>query len=107
MPNHLHGILLFHEPGPALGTVIGGFKSEVSRLARRPIWQRYYYDHVIRTREGLNHIRSYIERNPFCWPEDDENPGVRNAKRRASPPPTTIVRRFPPPIFPDRSGTSR
>jgi REP element-mobilizing transposase RayT len=32
MPNHLHGILLFHEPGATLGTVIGGFKSEVSRL---------------------------------------------------------------------------
>src|SRR5689334_7085732 len=32
MPNHLHGILLFDEPGASLGTVIGGFKSEVSRL---------------------------------------------------------------------------
>lgn len=53
MPNHVHGILVFHEPGAALGTVIGGFKSEVSRLLRRPVWQRYYYDHVIRSRDGL------------------------------------------------------
>ncbi len=107
MPNHLHGILLFQAPGAALGTVIGGFKSEVSRLLRRPMWQRYYYDHVIRSREGLDRIRSYIEKNPFCWPEDDENPGVRNGngKRRASPPPTIV--RCPLPIFLDQSKTSR
>jgi hypothetical protein len=39
------------------------------------MWQRCYYDHVARTREGLNRIPSYIERNPSCWPKDDENPG--------------------------------
>jgi putative transposase len=61
MPNHLHGILLFNAPGAALGTVIGGFKSEVTRLVRRPMWQRYYCDNVIRSREGLDRIRSYIE----------------------------------------------
>ena len=106
MPNHLHGILLFNAAGAALGTVIGGFKSEVSRLLDRALWQRYY-DHVIRSKEGLDRIRSYIARNPSRWPEDDEPPDVQNAKRRATPPPTTIVRPCPLPIFPDRSGMSR
>jgi len=41
MPNHVHGILLFNEPGATLSTVIGGFKSEVSRLVGRPMLQRY------------------------------------------------------------------
>lgn len=69
MPNHVHGILVFSEPGPTLGTVVGGFKSEVSRRLRVRVWQRYYYDHVIRSEKALNQIRLYIANNPMCWPE--------------------------------------
>jgi len=40
MPNHIHGILVYSCEGPALGTVVGGFKGEVSRRLGRRIWQR-------------------------------------------------------------------
>jgi len=42
------------------------------------LWQRDYYEHVIRSQKSLNAIREYIEANPSHWQEDPENPnGVR------------------------------
>ena len=59
----------------------GSYKSAVSRRineVRRsrgtPVWQRNYYDHVIRDAAALNHIRQYIAENPARWAEDPENP---------------------------------
>ena len=88
MPNHLHGIL-FIQDDPAsrgrsmhmgsrqgllpdsLGTIVGQFKRAVTIESRaiapapaRPIWQRNYFDHVIRSEESLNRIRRYIHENP-------------------------------------------
>ena len=37
------------------------------------IWQRNYYEHIIRDEADHNRIRLYIESNPFHWMEDDEN----------------------------------
>ena len=39
-----------------------------------PVWQRNYYDHVIRNEESLNIIRRYIAENPLHWALDEENP---------------------------------
>jgi REP element-mobilizing transposase RayT len=102
MPNHIHGILILTEPvgathasplpaspspgssyGPkpaSLGAIIGSFKSAVSRQARLThltvtnIWQRNYYEHVIRDFSDLDRIRLYISSNPGQWSEDDEYP---------------------------------
>ena len=93
MPNHLHGILIFHEHVGAtrrvaptlkrnsLGAVIGQFKSIVTKrinhlqnVAGRPIWQRNYYEHVIRNDREWDNIHRYIDSNPAMWVEDDENP---------------------------------
>lgn len=47
------------------------------------LWQRNYYEHVIRNESELNRIREYIGANPARWEEDVENPGrVHNAPRR-------------------------
>jgi len=39
-----------------------------------PVWQRNYYEHVIRNEESLNKIREYIANNPAQWEFDRENP---------------------------------
>jgi putative transposase len=44
-----------------------------------PIWQRNYYEHIIRNEDALNRIRQYIVDNPVRWASDRENP-------KASPP---------------------
>jgi len=116
MPNHFHGILIFHQPvgatrqeltnylsgkvplppmttdgmdgsplprGPqpaSLGAIIAQFKSRVTKrlwkvpsLKGTPIWQRNYYEHVVRNEKDLRNKTEYIEANPRLWDEDDEN----------------------------------
>jgi putative transposase len=40
----------------------------------RRIWQRNYYEHIIRNDRVLEKIRDYIDENPSRWPLDSENP---------------------------------
>jgi hypothetical protein len=44
------------------------------------VWQRNYYEHVIRNEEELIHIRQYILENPIRWEMDRENPGYRKCQ---------------------------
>jgi len=64
----------------SLGAIIGQFKSAVSKRINQqrgtpglPIWQRNYYEHVLREGE-LEHVREYIQNNPLQWEMDSENP---------------------------------
>ena len=72
-------------PAPTLGQVVGAFKSVVAtqwlkwsrrnaphRLAR--VWQRNYYERIIRNDRELDRIRQYIQLNPLKWEFDRENP---------------------------------
>jgi REP element-mobilizing transposase RayT len=87
MPNHIHGIVWLEPPGDvtcSLGSVIGGFKSAVSRRINqrhdRPlygVWQRSYHDRVVRNERELEEIRGYILGNPQSWSQDPENPNHR------------------------------
>jgi putative transposase len=69
-------------PKPAsLGAIIAQFKSRVTKriwkfpeLNNTPIWQRNYYEHIIRNEKDLQNKTDYIESNPLLWDEDDENP---------------------------------
>ena len=80
MPNHIHAIITIENDGlkmkgeagrtGTLGLLIGGYKSGVSRLCGFPIWQRSFYDHVIRTDEDYNLVAQYIENNPINWEKD-------------------------------------
>lgn len=67
-------------PAPTLGTVTGLFKSECSRRIRQlvndphlNVWQRGYYEHIIRNEKELNEIREYVIFNPYGWEGDEEN----------------------------------
>jgi len=42
----------------------------------RRLWQRNYYEHIIRSDDSLNHIVSYIADNPVQWTVDRENPAA-------------------------------
>jgi REP element-mobilizing transposase RayT len=41
-----------------------------------PVWQRNYYERVIRNDNELNHAREYIINNPLKWNDDDYNPAT-------------------------------
>lgn len=69
-------------PKPAsLGAIVAQFKSRVTKrlwkmssLKGISIWQRNYYEHVIRNEKDLQNKTDYIEANSMLWNEDDENP---------------------------------
>jgi putative transposase len=105
MPNHFHGIILIVVEGaasrgaassaptegraPGLGETIRAFKSisaiAVNRLlgrVGRPLWQRNYYEHVVRDERSFNLIRQYIYDNPSQWAFDRENPEAKARKTR-------------------------
>jgi REP element-mobilizing transposase RayT len=115
MPNHVHGILHIvyatvgaknFSPLPitkrprgtskTLGSVIRGFKIGVTKWVRQNnvihnVWQRNYYEHIIRNDDEMNRIREYIVNNPLQWESDRENPSVRATGRMTHHQTTTHV----------------
>ena len=83
MPNHFHGIVQIDEergciqyaptvksPSQTLGAIIRGFKAAVTRQAHRPVWQRNYWEHIIRHQQSYDEITTYIANNPAQWEMD-------------------------------------
>jgi putative transposase len=73
-------------PG-SLGAIVQNFKSVSTRRVNQmngthgpPLWQRNYYERVIRNERELNNVREYIEENPSRWQFDEENPDNRETK---------------------------
>ena len=93
MPNHLHGIVVItngrgvlpyaptgtlRSPSRTIGAIVRGFKSastkhinEMRNTPGTPVWQRSFYEHVIRNDEELKAIRQYILSNPANWTTDE------------------------------------
>jgi len=97
MPNHLHGIInIDHgfvgvqnfEPLPpqinqfqkiipqSIGAIIRGYKIGVTKWVRAntnicDLWQRNYFEHIIRTEKSFNEIQKYILNNPYNWEQDE------------------------------------
>jgi REP element-mobilizing transposase RayT len=46
--------------------------NHIRKTSGIPVWQRNYYEHIIRSENELNNIREYINNNPLNW-ETDEN----------------------------------
>lgn len=100
MPNHFHGIVSVlnaeterlgrvgaHSRAPlrrqsrSLGSLIAQFKATTTRLINAlrgtpgaSVWQRNYYEHVVRDERDLERIRAYIDANPARWEEDSYHP---------------------------------
>jgi REP-associated tyrosine transposase len=89
MPDHIHGVLHIrnrrlespsgvarfgHPPSDALSSIVGAFKAAASRRINAdrvtpgaPVWQRNYYERVIRCKTELDRVRVYIATNPIRW----------------------------------------
>ncbi|NJN56725.1 MAG: transposase [Leptolyngbyaceae cyanobacterium SL_5_9] len=96
MPNHLHGILVLTDPcrgvsrnaptedattRKSLGRLIGAFKTVSTKrinlmrdTSGSVVWQRNYYEHIIRNEKSLHYIRQYIHHNPVSWQQDQLHP---------------------------------
>ena len=99
MPNHFHGIVNIaaqpvgaygntpnqkmgmRSPAKTIGAMVRGFKSAVTKDINEtrktpslPVWQRNYYEHVIRNEADYNRIAEYVATNPYRWIEDTLHP---------------------------------
>ena len=100
MPNHVHGIIMLtsenrrsgSKPDPtdsfSLSEVVRGFNSYSSRAVNEAlhspgttIWQRSYYEQIIRTEKEYREIGEYIVYNAAKWDNDSENPFLLNTSR--------------------------
>ena len=84
MPNHIHMLLTLAEEKPAGGAspaptsvvdVVRVYKSLTTRLSRpffsgSVLFQRSFYDHIVRNDEDFRNIWDYIDGNPGKWSED-------------------------------------
>ena len=62
-------------PSKTIGSIVRGFKIGVTKWFHKntniiKLWQRGYYEHVIRKNDELNIIREYIQNNPICGYEN-------------------------------------
>ena len=96
MPNHVHAILLVGadprvrpssgKRAEPLPRIMQWFKTMTTNayiqgVKAKGLWQRSYYERVIRNENELYQARRYIAGNPSKWTEDVENPA--NVRRSA------------------------
>ena len=86
MPNHFHGIVTLTISGAPLSQIVSAYKSQsafhinVLRGTRgMAVWQRGFYDHVVRDDRDHDRIREYIQTNPARWSLDEESPAHASA----------------------------
>ena len=90
MPNHIHGIIeitdnvgannhsslppptraMPRSPSRTIGSIIRGFKIGVTKWFDKSVWQRNYYEHIIRSTDEYDRIANYIINNPAKWQDD-------------------------------------
>ena len=80
MPNHVHFIVsIATEGGPmwasaptqTLGCLVRSFKTLSTKAAGQKLWQRGYYDHIVRCEADYLRIWQYMDENPVRWTEDE------------------------------------
>ncbi len=112
MPNHFHAIVLFTDDVPgrtgdrrvappvapvgpqskSLGALMAGYKSAVTKRINAirqspgaPVWQRNYYEHIIRNNADYRRIAEYVAENPRRWAEDTLHPDNVRGDRPVAP----------------------
>lgn len=75
-----HGRAPLRRQPNSIGSIVAGFKATVTKQINTirntpgaPVWQRNYYEHIIRNEEAFTRIQRYIIENPAQWHYDQEN----------------------------------
>ncbi len=75
MPNHVHLIVVIQNGrtqfAPTISRIIKQFKGKITKQVGFSIWQKSFYDHIIRDKNDYLRIWEYIENNPGKWAEDE------------------------------------
>lgn len=75
MPNHIHLIIRIESGrtqfAPTIGRIIKQFKGSITKQIGKSIWQKSFYDHIIRDDYDYQTKWQYIDENPGKWLEDE------------------------------------
>lgn len=79
MPNHIHMIIIIQDGTPWAASptatsvlkIINSLKTLTSKQLGETMWQRSYYDHIIRNEREYLEIWDYVDTNPLKWENDD------------------------------------
>ena len=78
MPNHIHMIIRSADgpmwasaPTQPIPSRVRSFKILVTKTLGTSIFQRSYYDHIIRNQADYDDVYRYIEENPMRWEQDE------------------------------------
>lgn len=76
MPNHIHILLFIDNPTggggtPPLPNIIGAIKSYTDSHYNGKLWQRSFFDHIIRDQADYENVYNYIDSNPSKWESDE------------------------------------
>lgn len=83
------------EPPPLQGRTLGQI-NKIRNMPGIPVFQRNYYEHIIRNDNELSGIREYIVSNPLKWDEDEDNPLNMNCRGEVTSPVNVRVAYEPP-----------
>ena len=71
MPNHIHMIIIIrNKTNVTISRIIKQYKETITKKAEVKIWQRSYYDHIIRDEKDYFRIWQYIDENILKWSLD-------------------------------------
>jgi putative transposase len=76
MPNHIHMIIVLStgngrsKTAPTISRIIQQFKGSISKKVGFSLWQKSFYDYIIRNQQEYEKIYEYIETNQLKWEED-------------------------------------
>ena len=77
MPNHVHMIIVIRsnsgraQPAPTVSRMIQQWKGAISKKTNNPIWQKGFYDKIIRNNDDYQRIVWEIRNNPATWEQDE------------------------------------
>ena len=79
MPNHIHLLICISDGNgdgrpqvaPTLSRIVQQFKGVTTKRCGRPLWQKSFYDHIIRDEYDFTTRWNYIDTNPARWREDE------------------------------------
>jgi len=71
MPNHIHMILIISNKNDInISRIIKQYKMYVSKIIGYSIWQKSFYEHIIRNEKEYYAIKEYIQNNIVNWHKD-------------------------------------
>ena len=71
MPNHIHILLwINYKSNVTISKMINHFKTNITREIKYSIWQKSFYEHIIRNEKEYLRIKEYIKNNVVNWEKD-------------------------------------